>query len=628
MFARWEEITAADAPWWTRPTGVGLRLRLAELSDLAEARSAGGIAKQAITRLIGETQRVLFSSGSYCARRYKAAVDDIRRSLREDAAETWVPEALGPSAIGAALELIDTAAYLPRLVDDLAADAAAVSALASPGEAAEAFTNLEALVELLDAELVHDGHSLAWRRRVLEDAKTLYREEQLELGEAIRRALADNRHALSRQFDVLVPVTALEDPPSGRVGIVGLDPTEAIRDIIRPWEAEGTEAALRHEQLAQAAAVIRYQPTAVDAHAAARETSRDFERDADLWRLRDGIVVPGEVAFIYDPLALRVDVITLPAEPLDLLPRTLGNYEARAGGSARETSTIDDALLQLAQARTAPPATALISLWTAAEALFAGAIGDVRGDAAPVMAALSELLYLRDLLAWLGDRYSAAGLAGTPEDGSSRWGLERTLEQTTKVLDRLAEQGDALAWWRLKTITRWDTGGALREQLGAFSERMEQVGARAYLIRNFALHRAQVRERALAVTLPPFAGVVRECVGYAANNATPGATLKAAKAAALDIRHVANKIELGDATAPEALWPLLPGATTAASPEPNVVPAEELGEALGDDPGEAAEPVRDAEPVPIEDVEPDQGDHAALSNNADADEAPESDSDT
>jgi hypothetical protein len=559
VFARWTEITSADAPWWTRPSGIGIRLCLTELVDLAEARSTGGIAKPAITRLINEARRTLLGSNSYLSRRYKAVVDDMNHSLRDDSAENWVPEALGPSTMAAARKLIDTPDYISTLVGDIAVDASKVTHVASSVDAVEALTHLESLVELLDAELMHDGHSVAWRCYLVEHAKRLHHEGGQELGEAIRNALEDNRHAESRQFDILVPVAEFDSPPGGRAGLFGLDPNETIRDIIVPWEAVGLEAVLADGELIGAAALIRYEPTAVDVHAAARDTSQDFERDADLWRLRGGTISSGKVAFVYDPAAVEVYVVALPAEPLDLLPQKLGNYEARAGGSDRATSRVDDALLQLARARTASPTTALISLWTAAEALFAGAVGDVRGDAAPVMAALAEFLYLRDLFAWLGDRYSEAGFVGSPGPGSSRWGFDRTLERTTEVLDRLADCDDVLAWWRLKTITRWKKGRAFREQLAAFSARMEQVAARAYLIRNMALHRAEARERALAVTLSPFAGLVRECVGYVASEAAPGAPLSTAKAAALAARHAANKVEAGTAEAPEAIRALLAG---------------------------------------------------------------------
>jgi hypothetical protein len=601
IFARWEEITRLDAPWWTRSTGVGLRLRLSELLDLAGTASAGGVAKSAISRLVREARRALCSGDSYLTKRFKAAAEDISRSLRDDSAESWVPAALGPSAIGAALQLIDTPNYLPTLVDDLAADATAIKDLEGSVEIAKAFTRLEVLVELLDAELVYEGHSLAWRRRVLEDARRHHHEDHQPLGDAMRTALTGNRCAETRSFDVLVPVAELEDPPGGRSGIVRLDPDKVIVDIVETWLAKGTESILSHSQLTDAVAVIRYeQLTAVDVEAAARKTNEAFGRDADIWRLRGGIISPGEIAFVYDSLAHEAFAVSLPAEPLDLLPRSLASYSG-THDSTRPDSAIDDALLQLARARTAAPAIALVSLWTAAEALFAGAVGDARSDAAHVMAALGEFLYLRDLFAWLSEHYTSAGLDRAPEGESSRWGLDRTLEKTTEVLDRLSECSDVLAWWRVKTLTRWGVDGQLREQLTALSDRMEQVAARAYLVRNMLLHRAEARERALAVTLPPFAGLVRECVGHVANlGPSPEVPLRTAKAAALRVRHAANQVESGHVQAHEAIRALLGGwiayesraIPVAAADEPLVIKSEREQE------------VTQPTTVPIEDVDP------------------------
>ncbi|HEX8745139.1 MAG TPA: hypothetical protein VF712_18585 [Thermoleophilaceae bacterium] len=605
VFARWEEIIAEKPPWWTRPDGVGLRLRLAEPGELALARRAGGIARQAVAKLVGETRTALLAEDGYFARRYGAALAEIRR-IREDASETWVPEAVGPSIFAAALGLLSKRDYLPQLVDDLAADAEGVGDI-------DDFVRLEALVELLDAELVYEGHSLAWRRTVLEDAKRR-RSDGADLAAAIKGALAENWHAKQRSFDVLIPVDEFAEPPGGRAGFFPVPPNQAIAEIIRPWDVDGVDEILGHSALERAAVVLRYDPTgvtAVDMHAAGRAVSRRFERDADLWRLREGRVADATVAYIYDRDAARAEVVSLPPEPLDLLPSSLGSYEASPDAEEREATVVDDALLQLAQSRTATPATALVNLWTAAEALFAGAVEDVRGDAGPVMAGLAELLYLRDLLAWLGERYVAAevdGHADAPRPTTSRWGLERTLVKTTELLNRLVENGDALAWYRLKLITRWTTGPSFGTQMTAFSKRLEGVSARAYLIRNFFIHRAHIRAIAIDVTLPPFAGLVRECIGFVATGGPPDETLRTAKTATLEVRHTAKKIADGEAQAPDALWDLLPSAPGAvdvgeppdtdpteeagsepppvAAPEPTDVPVEDLPAAEPEDPPE------------------------------------------
>jgi hypothetical protein len=86
-----------------------------------------------------------------------------------------------------------------------------------------------------------------------------------------------------------------------------------------------------------------------------------------------------------------------------------------------------------AQARLAPPGTAIVDVWTAAEALFGGVVGEPVFRTVDVVAGLAELLYLLDLFRWLGQRYESAGVGGPPGIESSRWGFERTLEETTEV---------------------------------------------------------------------------------------------------------------------------------------------------------------------------------------------------
>lgn len=602
VFARWEEITGDHPSWWARPHGVGLRLRLEELGDLAHARRTGGIARQAVTKLVREARAVLLHPDGYCARRYGAAVEEVRRSLRDDAVETWVPEAAGPSTLASVLDLIDSDEYLPQLARDLAGDA-------RDADNVDDFRRLESLVELLDAELVYDGHSLAWRRHVLAEVRVRV-DGGGELDDAIISSLADNRHARRRAFDILIPVVRFSAPPQGGAGLFPTSPADAITEIIHPWNVDGVEAILASDELASAEAILRYGPDeieAADLHAAARQASQRFGRDADLWRLRGGTLADALVAYIYDGEAAHAEIVRLPPEPLDLLPRSLGSYDLT--DSERGSTIVDNALLQLAQARTAPPATGLVNLWTAAEALFAGAVGDVRGDATAVMAALGELLYLRDLLAWLGSRYvnaEAEGYAEAPSPTTSRWGLERTLVGTTKLLDRLVERNDPLAWYRLKMITRWTRGPSFRAQMTELSDRSDQIGTRAYLLRNFFIHRAEIRARAIDVTLPPFAGLVRECVGYVAANGRPDETLRAAKGAGLRVRHVARRIEEGETTAPEALLPLLPDAGPGAvTSRPERDEATEPAESEVGDPSE----VEFTSEVPVEELPEDASSH-------------------
>lgn len=554
VFARWAELTATEPPpeWWTRPAGVGLRLRLHELAELAAARASGGITKQAIAALIKEAQRVLFAADSYCNRRFSAAVDAVRASLRDDAADLWVPEAAGPSSISAALDLIDTPTYLPQLIADIAADAAAINTLDDPTRAADAMSALETLVELLDDELVYDGHSLAWRQNVCNQARARCCDTKA-LDESISAALADNGHGDRRRFDAFVPVIEYEEPSAGRLGLEALRPTDALATVISKWMVEGLD--LERPELQQAERLLRFRPEAADVDAAARIVSHEYERDAGLWNVRDGRVRADPVVLIYDPRGPTARYLPLPTEPLDVRPRRLGMYAPEIDNPG---TSVDDALVQLAQARTAPPATAIVNLWTASEALFAGVVGETRGDAASVMAGLAEFLYLLDLLAWLGDRYSAAEFEGAPPGGSSRWGFERTLEKTTEVLDRLAERDDVLAWWRLKTITAWTDAPRFRKQLRGFGERMEQIGNRTYLVRNAVIHSGWIRRAALEVTLPSFAGLVRENVGYVANTGPADQTLRTAIHKAIVVRHLANQITSKEVTPADGIDEVLP----------------------------------------------------------------------
>ncbi len=595
VFARWEEITAEDAPWWTRPTGVGVRLRLVELIDLAAAKRTGTIAKHAISRLITEAQRTVCGAEGYCARRYRPAVDAMRRLLRDDAADTWVPEGAGPSTVAAARDLIDTAAYLPQLVEDIAADAAVIAKM-DRGAALVAFTKLETLVELLDAELAHEEHSLIWRRRVVQEAKALH-DGGLGLKESIFSSLKAQRHGDRRKFDVLVPLRGLDDPEEGRIGLAVLEQALVISDIIDPWVASNAIDIVGHDEFKDASGILRFEPTAADVNAAGQIVSRELERQLAVWRLRGGRVKEPEAAFIFDRATSEVEIVSLPAEPLALMPNLRG-YEASKARDNYEATAVDDAVLQLAFARTAPPATALVNLWTAAEALFSGVVGDVRSEAGRVMAELGELLYVRDLFAWLDTRYTAVGLPSPLANGSSRSGLERTLENSTDKLNLLCGSGDVLAWWRLKSVLQWGEGATFGRQMTAFGERFEQVAARAYLIRNVAVHSAKEREIALAVTLPAFAGLVRECVGYVANNWEAEGTLKVAKSGAFRLQHAALQIEEKAVKGEDAIRALLPSNEVFVVQED--LPASPQSDREGA--GIASPP---SEPVPVENwVEP------------------------
>jgi hypothetical protein len=592
VFQRWAELHDDDPPWWSRPSGVGLRLLLEELGELAVARSSGAIAKEAVAALIEEARRYLFADGSLCRRRYLAASDSIRSALTDKSSENWLPGAAGPSAMAAALVLIDGEEFIPTLLAVIQEEVDKADAVVGENELAQALSAVEPFVELLDAELVRDGHSRRWRQGLCVDAKRRA-DEGLGIGAAIGEALKGAGYGDVRDFDCFVVVGQYQEPELGRLGFDALAFEDALVQIIRPWNTDDLEATLAELGGLDIERLIRYTLKAPDIEAAARTVSHDFTRDADLWRLRGGLVSGnGESSvLIYDARQLTARLLKLPVEPLDVLPRRLGSYAPEPGD---DPTRIDDALVQLAQARLAPPATAIVNVWTAAEALFGGVVGESRADTIDVVAGLGEFLYLLDLFRWLGDRYSDAGLEGAPPGGSSRWGLERTLEKTTDVLAALVDKGDALGWWRLKVVTGWRSPPRLREQLAAFGQRVRHVGARAYLARNTVVHNAAVRRRLIDVTLPPFAAVVRECVGHVANEGMPDETLKTAMKSAVVVTHVANRVAAEEVAPAAGVESLLPD-------EPGTQGAEVEAEVKDDAHGGAAPGIA-GEPVPVEEL--------------------------
>jgi hypothetical protein len=590
VFQRWAELADDDPPWWSRPSGIGLRLLLDELKQLAVARSSGAIAKEAVGALISEAQRYLFGESSFCRRRFGAASDSIRATLTDKSPENWLPGAAGPSAIAAALEVIDDEKFVPSLLEVLQEEVTKAGEATGEMELAQALTEVEAMVELLDAELVRDGHSRQWRRRVADDAQARCGGAD-QVAQAITEALAANKYGQRRSFDCFVIACEYEEPSVGRLGNA-LEVEEALSRVIRPWNTADLADAIKEFETLDAVRLLRYEPHAADIDAAARTVSHEFTRDADLWRLRGGVVTAtGERALlINDPDEGVTRLLDLPVEPLDVLPRRLGLYTPDPND---EPSRVDDALVQLAQARLAPPGTAIVDVWTAAEALFGGVVGESVFRTVDVVAGLAELLYLHDLFRWLGQRYENAGVGGAPGVESSRWGFERTLEGTTEVLAALATSSDALGWWRMKIVTGWTTSVRLREQLNEFGVRTKQVGARAYLARNTVVHNAEVRRQLIEITLPVFAGVVRECVGYIANHGEPDESLKTATKAAMTISHMANRVANQAVKAHEAIPELLPD-------EPGMQVADEgapeTGAVVAPTPGE---------PVPVEDLKDD-----------------------
>jgi hypothetical protein len=168
------------------------------------------------------------------------------------------------------------------------------------------------------------------------------------------------------------------------------------------------------------------------------------------------------------------------------------------------------------------------------------------------MAGLAQFVYVRDLLRWLSRRAEKAGVGTPPDGGEVEWIVERITEDASGLDTALVEAGDVIAWSRFKLMSRWDDGWGFGKDLDRLRDRLVSVCDRAYLIRNFAVHRAEVRGPALAVVLPAFAGMVAAAVGHSLAAKTDD-TLEDALAAGLEARAVAYNFKAKRSKAPDGL---------------------------------------------------------------------------
>jgi hypothetical protein len=436
--------------------------------------------------------------------------------------------------------------------------AAIIDALCRQADDADDPSKLQALdecVELLDAELAYDGHSPGWRRQLAADAKAQVG-AGAELRTAIGAALDTAEAGWPRPLRFLIPVT-IRKPRREEA----IDPTidsEQVKDLLNLW-AGGTDEEFDGFELREAAMDYEIEDAA-DAEAGLRRATEWLERDLTLWRLQGGEIDAAETWLQFDPREKRASVVR-PTSSIWLLPSGLSGMEhAFASEPARaqqpEDQLLADAFSQLAQARTRSSGAALSDLWTVAEAVFAGAAGEARFVAGDIMAELLEYLYPLALLDWMGERLETLGLER--QKGRSRASSTlRAFDKDAKATFALSEGDvDPLLYVRCRSFGRWSAqkvdeqlqgSSRMRTDLERVSERCARIAARAYLVRNFHVHRAQpYRATALAATLPVFAELVRVTLGYIADDEDRMVMpIRSAKLALMKIRHVAWGFEEG-----------------------------------------------------------------------------------
>ena len=543
VLQRWRELCSGTGPWWTRGTEVGIRLRLAELHDLSEANRDGAIRlNRVVEKLVEEVKALLASDDPYLAERFPE-IREYATKLKHTSTKAFVPGALGPGLLKSSLDHLHRPEYVQGLVAHLAAF------VESAGHSQADFRRLDDLVCRLDAELVYDRHSRSWRDAVLTEVEERYAKDG-SLADAILGTLKAHHHGRIREFVVLTPLAGLSEA-SNTARLRGIQVQPAI-EIVREWAPENADEVLATISAADA---ISHFPDveAADAEGAVRIVDRQLRSAVGAWRLMGREVADPAVAVVYDTHTRETHVLELPSEPLEVRPLGVEQWlpdEHDPGGR------LNDALDQLAQARTAPPQTAFVDLWTAADALYGGVADHPGWHAGEVMAGLGQFVYVRDVHKWLAGRAEAAGLGAAPEGGEVEWIVDQLTSNAPALDKALAEAGDAIGWSRLKLITAWDGGWGLRNDFDRLVERLVSVCDRAYLIRNFAVHRAEVRGPALEIVLPAFAGLVAAAVGHSLA-AKPDDTLTDALAAGLAARGVAYDFKANRSEAPGGLEPML-----------------------------------------------------------------------
>jgi hypothetical protein len=538
---RWLELSEASAVWFARTADVGHRLRLAELIALAKANQTGGVRSESIGGLLNETTDALTNHDLYVADRFPEVSKEA--SLMKHSPSAFVPGSAGHCAAEACLERLHDPAYLAGLVEAVVAKADAA------GQAITDLRAVDALVELLDSELAHEGHSRTWRAEAALAVQQGMKEGK-SLAEALPSALEDLRAGVRRDFEVVIPISGLGEPDQAPTWMQAL---ESVGEVIGTWAEDGRAEAQSAVQAADRA--WRYTVTTVDAESALRTADDRFRRLRNVWQLQGNDLDYPATAVIYDPQARSTQVRPLPSEPLDLAPDGLEEWS-----SGDLSDSLDDAIDQLAQARTARPSAAFVDLWTVAETLYGGGVEDQRYKAGLVMTSMAEYSYITDSHIWLARRADEAGVASVPHGGELQWLMEKmSTREGAQALDQaFISADDQLAWSRFKAMSKWDERWGLRNELDRLHARLKCVVDRAYLIRNFAVHRADASLPTLGVILPTFAGLVQTCVAMSLSRSGSGRyPLTDGKAAGLIVRAIADDFGHGRSHAPDGLAPAL-----------------------------------------------------------------------
>jgi hypothetical protein len=540
---RWAELAAEAPPWWARGDGIGLRLRVEEMREVAAYWDRGNLTNKKTIEWLFEDGLAAFASGTYADKHCRAAAQMVTGDLTKTEPGVYKPGEKYDGTLVALLNLLNQQQYRDELLANIA------RASSRCGWHSGRLDELDELVTLFDAEFIADRHSPAWRRKVAGQATAIWDNGARPLDEAIGEALDANRHDVNpRDFDVVIPVVIRRNP-SGSASFAAADMNEASgsrfpdyarltgENEIREWGAGGV-AILEQDAFAQTNRFFRYRLVAADAEAAAAAANDQFLEDAALWRLLDGELEDPHQAAVRDSAAPPVvDVYRLPPQPLGLAPPELEN-------ATPNVQKLDDAIAQIAQARTASEGAALVDLWTAVEALYGDSEhGDI--DAGFTIVELTPFPYVRHVTEWLGAALQRHGYGVPPAGQAMPWLHTTVLADRAAVVKLLETNRDPLTWRRLNGVFDWEPGKGLADEARQLRARYKDVVRRTYMIRNIAVHGAQTKACTRSVTLPLFADLVRVTLGHVLRYAGADGALAEVRTATLALNDVAMRWEDG-----------------------------------------------------------------------------------
>lgn len=508
VLARWEEMTDPQARWWTRGTGLGVRLRIEELLKLSEARQDGVIYASSIDRLRGQAKKVLGRTRSFLDDRFEPlrellaeALSGSSRLAEEGGLGALWPGSGAHASLWAGLKFLESVGYLEAITEEL--EKRALSA-----KGVQELEALDEMIELLDAELIGDGHSRRWRQDFYIKVSTRVTGGS-GLSESIHAELENQREM--RNFDVVVGVERFSEPIESEVQLPYSDEA-VLHTLIDGWNAQPDA-----EELSFPFGGLMESVEASDCFGAAEMAVEQFDQWSAVWQLQGAVVVLRDRVIVYDGSRRRAEIVK-GEKSLNLKPKNLKGFRMDTPGISNGTpQELADGLLQLAQARVSPVGAALADLWGVAEVCFSGVAVGSRDQAGSVIGGIAEFTYLTDRLEWLGQRLEIFKVQPEREPGQrmAEWALELVTNQPETLLPTL-KVTDPLAWLRAEQVARWKEDRFLHRDLMDVRERVEAVCARAYLIRNFYIHSGRAkRSAALAVTLPVFAELLRVSLGFA-----------------------------------------------------------------------------------------------------------------